>query len=78
MTLLRVGLVLVIAVAAVIVANVILLGIASGSREPVGRLRPVIATHPSATTPAATRPTPTTPTPSAASHDSGAGESEDD
>jgi hypothetical protein len=42
-TLLRVGLVLALAVAATVVANVVLLGVATGSSEPVGRLSPLAA-----------------------------------
>ena len=40
MTLLRVGLVLAAAVAAAVVANVVLLGVATGSSERVGNLSP--------------------------------------
>ena len=40
MNLLRVGLVLAVAVAAAVVANVVLLGVATGSSEPVGKLSP--------------------------------------
>ena len=40
MTLLRVGLVLAVAVAAAVVANVVLLGVATGSGERVGNLSP--------------------------------------
>lgn len=40
MTALRVGLVLVLAIAATVVANVALLGVATGSGEPVGKLTP--------------------------------------
>jgi hypothetical protein len=40
MSLLRVGLVLVAAVAAAVVANVVLLGVATGSNERVGNLSP--------------------------------------
>jgi hypothetical protein len=40
MTALRIGLVLVLAIAATVVANVVLLGVATGSNEPVGKLNP--------------------------------------
>ena len=40
MNALRVGLVLVVALAAAVAANVALLGVASGPRDPVGRLSP--------------------------------------
>jgi hypothetical protein len=40
---LRIGLVVAIVVAAAIAANVALLSLATGSREPVGRLSPVVA-----------------------------------
>jgi hypothetical protein len=40
---LRIALVLVAAVAATIVANVVLLGVASGRHDPVGRLTPQTA-----------------------------------
>lgn len=40
MTILRVGLVLAVAVAAAVVANVVLLGVATGSSERVGNLSP--------------------------------------
>ena len=36
----RIGLVLVLAVAAAVVANVVLLGVATGSNDPVGKLSP--------------------------------------
>jgi hypothetical protein len=81
MTILRIGLVLALAVAAAIVANVALLGIASGAHEPVGKLRlsTVVASTPSQPAPAPTATTTPSPTPTApAPHDHGAGESEDD
>jgi hypothetical protein len=37
---LRIGFVLVLAVVAAVVANVVLLGVATGSNDPVGRLSP--------------------------------------
>ena len=37
---LRVGLVLALALAAAVVANIVLLGVASGPKDPVGRLSP--------------------------------------
>ena len=40
MSSLRIGLVLALAVAAAVVANLVLLGVATGSGEPVGRLSP--------------------------------------
>lgn len=40
MTVLRVGLLLAAAVAATVIANVVLLGVATGSGDPVGRLSP--------------------------------------
>lgn len=40
MNTLRIGLVLVLAVAAAVVANVVLLGVATGPSDPVGRLSP--------------------------------------
>ena len=62
---LRIGVVLVLAVAAAVVANVVLLGVATGPNDPVGKLSPraglirLPATTP--TTPS-TRPTGTTTT----------------
>jgi hypothetical protein len=65
MTFLRIGLVLALAVAAAIVANIVLLRIASGAHEPVGNLRPATFAD---TTP--TKPTvPATPTPTLPDHD---------
>jgi len=40
MTALRVGVVLAAAVAAAVIANVVLLGVATGPNDPVGRLSP--------------------------------------
>jgi hypothetical protein len=74
MTLVRIALALAVAVSAVIAANVVLLGIANGSREPVGNLRPAAVVHPTTTPPAATVPAPAPP--ASQSHD--AGESQDD
>jgi hypothetical protein len=58
MTLVRVGLVLAVAVAAAVVANVVLLGVATGSSEKVGNLSPnaVIFSTPQATRPAVPLP----------------------
>jgi hypothetical protein len=72
MTFLRIGLVLALAVAAAIVANVVLLGIASGSNEPVGNLR--FSTVVSSTPVAPPAPPATTPV----SHDNGRAEPDDD
>ena len=49
---LRVGLVLVVALAAALAANVVLLSVASGPRDPVGRLSPTagLVRLPTATT----------------------------
>jgi hypothetical protein len=62
MTLVRIGLILALAAAAAIVANLVLLGIASGAREPVGKLRfsTVLesTTHPPPAPPSSTTPTP--------------------
>jgi hypothetical protein len=77
MTFLRIGFVLVIAVAAVIVANIVLLGIASGSQEPVGHLRPVPAASPATPTATVTMPAQPVRAPTAP-HGDGTGESEDD
>jgi hypothetical protein len=76
MTLLRVGLVLAVAVAAAVVANVVLLGVATGSSEPVGKLSPnaVLVAPASPALPA-----PTTPAqPVQPSHGHGSGEHESD
>jgi hypothetical protein len=40
MTAFRIALVLILAIAAAVVANLVLLGVATGSGEPVGRLSP--------------------------------------
>jgi len=40
MTMIRVGLVLVLALAAAVAANIVLLGVAAGPKDPVGRLSP--------------------------------------
>ena len=61
---LRVGLVLVVALAAAVVANVVLLGIASGPRDPVGRLSPragLVRLPAATTTSPAVPPVATTP-----------------
>jgi hypothetical protein len=60
-TALRVGIVLVLAIAATVVANIVLLGVATGSSEPVGRLTPRAELIP-VPTPAPQPPVPTTPT----------------
>jgi hypothetical protein len=72
MTAFRVGLVLVLAIAAAAVANFVLLGVATGSSEPVGKLSPraelVVPASPPA--PPATTPV-TTPTKPVEPGDSG-------
>jgi hypothetical protein len=63
---LRIGLVLVLAVAAAVVANLVLLGVATGPNDPVGKLSPRagLILLSATTTPAApARPTPPTTTP---------------
>jgi hypothetical protein len=61
-TLLRVGLVLALAVAATVVANIVLLGVATGSSEPVGRLSPLAAlTSPASPPVAPPKPGPVVP-----------------
>ena len=40
MSIIRVGLVLVLALAAAVAANIVLLGVATGPKDPVGRLSP--------------------------------------
>jgi hypothetical protein len=40
MSIVRVGLVLVVALAAAVAANIVLLGVATGPKDPVGRLSP--------------------------------------
>jgi hypothetical protein len=62
-TALRVGVVLVLAIAATVVANIVLLGVATGSSEPVGKLTPraelipgTAPEPPALTTPTLTRP----------------------
>jgi hypothetical protein len=57
-TTLRVGIVLVLAVAATVVANVVLLGVATGSSEPVGKLTPRAVVVPASVRP---RPVQTLP-----------------
>jgi hypothetical protein len=56
---LRLGLVLVLALAAAVVANLVLLGVATGPRDPVGRLSPraglIELPASTATTPATSR-----------------------
>ena len=59
MTLVRIGLILALAAAAAIAANVVLLGLASGAREPVGRLH--FSTVLQSTTPSPAAPPSTTP-----------------
>jgi hypothetical protein len=56
---LRVGLILVLALAAAVAANVVLLGVASRSGDPVGKLSPraALIRLPAETTPSTTRPT---------------------
>ncbi len=63
MTAFRVGLVLVLAIAAAVVANVVLLGVATGSSEPVGKLTPraALVITPVSRPPVQTTPTPTRP-----------------
>jgi hypothetical protein len=63
MSVLRVGLVFILAVAATVAANVVLLGVATGSSEPVGKLTPRAELIPSSsprrpvqTAPSQTRP----------------------
>jgi hypothetical protein len=63
MTLARVSLILALAAAAAIVTNVVLLNLASGAREPVGRLR--FSTVRQSTTLRPAAPPPTTPISSA-------------
>lgn len=64
MTLLRAGLVLALAVVATVVANVVLLGVATGSGEQVGRLSPLAAlTSPVAPPVSPAKPKPVVPTP---------------
>ena len=64
MSILRVGLVLVLVLAAAVVANIALLGVASGPKDPVGRLSPraglvqVPAGSSTATTPSSPSPAP--------------------
>ncbi len=48
---LRIAIVLAAAAAATIVANVVLLGVATGRQDPVGRLAPPAASAPAATSP---------------------------
>jgi hypothetical protein len=59
---LKVGVVLVLAIAATVVANVVLLGVATSSSEPVGKLTPrAELVPPPASPPARTQPTQTGP-----------------
>jgi hypothetical protein len=55
----RIGVVLVLAVAAAVVANVVLLGVATGPNDPVGKLSPRAGL---VQPPTSTGPTPTTST----------------
>lgn len=63
MNALKVGLVLVLAVAAAVVANLVLLGVATGSNDPVGKLSPRagLVTSPTTTVPSTPPETTTTP-----------------
>jgi hypothetical protein len=86
-SILRVGLVILLALAAAVVANLVLLGVADGSNDPVGRLSPraELITLPAATTTAPAAPATTTP-PAATStgetttrpHEGGPGTHQDD
>jgi len=58
---LRIAIVVVLAVAATIVANVVLLGVASGRHDPVGRLSPQAAFVSSPPPPAAPVASPSPP-----------------
>ena len=60
MNAIRIGAVLVLAVAAAVVANLVLLGVATGPNDPVGKLSPRAGLVQS---PASTSPTPVAPTP---------------
>ena len=61
MSMFRVGLVLVLALAAAVAANIVLLNVATGPKDPVGKLSPTAGlVH----VPAATPATPGTPRPS--------------
>jgi hypothetical protein len=73
MNALRVGLVLVLSLAAAVVANLVLLGVANGPSDPVGRLSPRAVLVPLAqvTTPAAPAPARTTTQPRSEGGDSG-------
>jgi hypothetical protein len=74
MTAFRIALVLVLAIAAAVVANLVLLGVATGSSEPVGRLSPRAGlVAPVSPSPPSTKPKPvTTPaTPATEPGDSG-------
>jgi hypothetical protein len=65
-TTLRIGTVLVLALAAAVVANLVLLGVANGPNDPVGRLSPraeLINLPKTTTTPAAPSPGGTTTRP---------------
>ena len=64
MGILRIGLVLAAIVVAAIAANVALLSLATNSRDPVGRLSPVVALQPASNQTAPTRPIPSQPQPS--------------
>ena len=59
MRIVRVGVVLVLALAAAVAANIVLLGVASGPKEPVGKLSPRagLVEFPASTAPAAPAPT---------------------
>jgi hypothetical protein len=80
---LRIGLVVLLALAAALAANLVLLGVAAGSHDPVGRLSPraELITLPATTAPAATTTAPATAAPGQArhrSHEQRPGEREDD
>lgn len=62
---LRIAVVLLVAAAATIVANVVLLGVASGRHDPVGQLSP-LTFHPQPPRP---RPAPTAATPGRTVHE---------
>jgi hypothetical protein len=62
-SIIRVGLVLVLALAVAIVANIVLLGVATGPKDPVGRLSPragVVQLPAGSTAGVSTTPTPGT------------------
>lgn len=71
----RIGVVLVLAVAAAVVANIVLLGVATGPNDPVGKLSPraglVQLPASTSSTPAVTTPTQSTDTTTTTSGDDG-------